>query len=249
MRILAIVDEKSEDYPTYTSALEKLKSDYEGVLDVSWKFEYVDLSNLKWEPYGALPGDLGVSQSWLNKDSGRVFNRDGYAHDTIVYFIDHENWKQGDTIIFGWNLGRFFNNYQIQLVRTEPQRLHNVPREQDQGFRNVLLTLRMEVHHSLNNFIYREMGIHAKNILNVDNFDEDVTHGKLNPPYVRFEYRNSIEALKTFLVETFRRRLMKYKKQLLVKILALLRQILMRLRIKPAPVTEALLDGKDDHHA
>src|SRR3990167_4196302 len=112
MRIYAIVDTKSKDYSTIKQCLEGLKEQMG--ISVFWSIVYKDLSTLPWVPYNN-SADMGVSFPKISLDTEYIFKNHGYQYDCVVYFIDEANWKAGPNI-GGWNLGQFFNNYQVQLI-------------------------------------------------------------------------------------------------------------------------------------
>lgn len=229
MRIHCIIDEKSLEYVSIPFALEKLKEQYSGIVDLVISKENGNLSGLRWVDY--FGNNYGVDTNWIREDTKRF---PPYSYDCIVYFIDESNWTiEGFPAIFGWNLGLFYNSFQVELVRA---------RENERG---VELTLKMEVAHALDNFVFAELGTKLSEFFNVPDFDEDIIHGRMNPPYQVFEYRPAIEKMGDLLIETFKRRLMRYKLSLLQKLLSLYRMFLIRVTSSPSPVTQSELKGRD----
>ena len=227
MRLHCIIDNKSKTYQAIPLSLEKLKEQYDGVLPLVWDFEYKDLINLNWIEYGYGKDNYGVDTNWLLKDTSRITKE---AYDCIIYFIDKSNWTTKGNAILGWNLGQFYNNFQIQLVQVK-----EYPRD-------VELTLKMEIAHSLDNFIFAELGVNLSQFFNVPDYDEDIIHGRMNPPYAVFEYRLAIEKMSDLLTKTFEKRLIRHQISLLNLLIALLRQLIIRLLSKPSPVFEEELE-------
>src|SRR3990167_9904907 len=166
MRIRAIVDTKSKNYSSILGCLENLKTQMG--ISVFWDIEYKDLSTLSWVPYNNST-DMGVSFAKISLDTEYIWKTYGYQYDTIIYFIDESNWKakelNKDRGIGGWNLGQFFNNYQVQLLAT------------NNNLGNMQYRINEEVAHSIDDFAYRELGIDLDKYLGYD-YDTNVVHAE-----------------------------------------------------------------------
>lgn len=229
MRILAIVDEKSRNYSSITGCLDALKEQMG--ISVFYDRVYGDLSTLPWEKYnGVNSTDMGVAFSKVNSDTKEIWDKYGYQYDTVVYFIDESNWKANqlqtnDRRILGWNLGQFFNNYQVQLLAT------------NNNLTNMKYRLFEEVAHSIDDFAYRELGRNIDAELGLD-YDEDIVHDRNNPHGVRGDYKEFYASNHQLIVDIITTRQKKAISSLMQKALVLMRTLLMKLTNKPRPTFE-----------
>lgn len=218
MRIYSIIDKKIKNKDIVLNALEQLKKQYEGVLDVIWQTEEQDLSNLEWWEYSAPSGSFGLSLNWLKQDTKRISDLIHGLADNILYFIDESNWKEPNNA-WGWSEGAFFNNFQVELIRVNdsPQIVEWI--------------VKMETAHTLDNFTYKEIGIDLNKFFNVDSFDQRIVHGNIPPPYPEwvFDYRSYIVKMKDILQRTFRNRLIVNKITLLQLLVQLYRRLILKL--------------------
>lgn len=231
MKIHCVIDNKSKKdkrtYEAIINSLLSLREQYSSVINVYWDFEYKDLSELDWIEYGYGKDNYGVNTNWIKKDVARIKDQrpGGYEYDCVVYFIDQSNWTDKGNAIWGWNLGLFYSNYQVQLVQA---------RDYNRG---VELTLKMEVAHSLDNFIHEELGIDLSKFFNVPSFDEDIIHGRHNDWKI-FEYAPAIQRMSELLKAVFLKRLMKRQLSLLWVIIRLYRILFMTRKNENSPVFE-----------
>lgn len=210
----------------------KLGSNYK--LEVIYDIEYKSLSSVPWEFYtvvednGVVSKDkyMGFGFNWISQDTKKIWNKSGWAYDCMVYVVDPQNWHT--EYAWGWSVGGWWNNYQIILIKAvQNEHLWK-------GFA-------MELHHTLDDLIFAELGKNVETILGVESFDRDVTHGVKNPPYIIFEYQNSIGIMKDWLIEAYEKRAKKYLSSLIQIYIALLRQYISYLmNKKPEPL-------KNDH--
>ena len=213
MRIYAIVDTKSKDYSTIKQCLDGLK-DQMGI-SVFWSIEYRDLSTLPWVPYNSST-DMGVSFPKISLDTEYLFNTLGYQYDCVVYFIDEANWKAGAGIK-GWNLGQFFNNYQVQLIAT------------NNNLGEMQYRINEEIAHSIDDFAFRELGRNLNAELGLD-YDEDIVHDRNNPAGVRGNYKEFYAANRQLLIDIVTTRQKKALASLYSKLLVILRDMLLKLK-------------------
>ena len=158
MRILAIRDEGLEGVE---EMLEGIKDDYKSFVSVSWKFIDRDLSELRFEEY--MPGSRGLSRSHISKTCAELFKQYGYQYDHVIWFFKRENWDAPG--IGGWNLGRLYSNYAVQLVLSE------------QRSKWAGKTLKMEIAHAFDEFTPIELGINLDRLTGLD-WDNDIVHGE-----------------------------------------------------------------------
>ena len=229
MRLYCIVDEKSKDYGAVKQCLDNLNIQM-GV-SVFYDIVYKDLSNLPWEKYNGITStDKGVAFSKVSYDTKEIWDKYGYQYDTIVYFIDESNWKANelqtdDRRVLGWNLGQFFNNYQVQLLAT------------NDNLGNMNYRLFEEIAHSIDDFAYRELGRNLDAELGLD-YDEDIVHDRNNPNGVRGDYKEFYAANKPLIEAIVTTRQKKAIASLMSKVVILMRDLLMKLLNKPRPTVE-----------
>ena len=118
IRIKLVIDVACTYEDKINEVLRKIAEDYEIATDEELTVEffknYVPLDALRWEDYSG-HGDLGVEFAFINKDTKAISLYDLVKYDSVCYLIDEKNWKS--TTTWGWNLGEFFNGYQVQLIR------------------------------------------------------------------------------------------------------------------------------------
>ena|SRR3990167_800131 len=225
MRIRAIVDEKSKNYSSILGCLENLKTQMG--ISVFWDIEYRDLSTLSWVKYNNST-DMGVSFAKISLDTEYIWKTYGYQYDTVIYFIDESNWRANelnkDKGIGGWNLGQFFNNYQVQLLAT------------NNNLTNMNYRLNEEVAHSIDDFVFRELGRNLDAELGLD-YDEDIVHDRNNPDGVRGNYKEFYANNKQLIIDIVTTRQKKAIASLMSKLLVLLRDLLMKFN-KPRATVE-----------
>ena len=180
MRLYCFVDIKSKNFPAVEGCLLQLKEQFKDVIPVTWIIEYKDFSNLSWESYD--PDSKGVSFAQVSKDTKAVWDKYEYLYDSVTYFIDESNWKANELKkpeepqIRGWNLGQFFNNYQVQLLATADVLAH-------MNYR-----INEEVAHSIDDFAFRELGKNLDAELGLD-YDTNVVHAE---PFIGWETRTDL---------------------------------------------------------
>lgn len=200
-------------------------------VSVFYDIVYKDLSNLPWEKYNGITStDKGVAFSKVSYDTKEIWDKYGYQYDTIVYFIDESNWKANelqtdDRRVLGWNLGQFFNNYQVQLLAT------------NDNLGNMNYRLFEEIAHSIDDFAYRELGRNLDAELGLD-YDEDIVHDRNNPNGVRGDYKEFYAANKPLIEAIVTTRQKKAIASLMSKVVILMRDLLMKLLNKPRPTVE-----------
>ena len=196
-------------------------------LEVQYDIEYRSLSSVPWEFYqvyednGVLVKDkyMGFGFNWINQDTKKIWDKSGWAYDCVVYIVAPQNWHT--EYAWGWNVGGFYNNYQIEIVKA----IEN---------NNLWMGFAMEVFHAMDDFVFAELGKNLEDTLGVQDFDRDVVHGIKDPPFKVFEYQYPISIMYQQLIDTFEKRAQKYLASLLSLYISLLRQYIAYL-MKPKP--------------
>src|SRR3990167_4893869 len=139
----------------------KLGSSY--LLEVKYDIEYRSLASVPWEFYTVVEDNgvtvknkyLGFGFSLLSQDTKKIWDKSGWAYDCVVYVVASQNWHTEHA--WGWNVGGFWSNYQIQIVKA-------ISGDLWKGFA-------MEVFHAMDDFVYAELGKNLEVPLGVENFD------------------------------------------------------------------------------
>lgn len=240
MRILAKVDKGLD----VTDQLENLKESYEGVTDVEWETEEIDGENLRWETYYG--DNKGIEKHHITMECARVFADHGYEFDHIIWFVSRDNW--GADGIGGWNLGRLYSNYAVQIVLAE------------QSGKWAGKTLQMEVAHAFDELAPVELGVDLDKHIKVDgqylDFDKDIVHGE-HPKYgvkqddgyfTDYDYTKLIRDFAPVIEDIYIERRKREKKErikMLKRIVRLYRKLIQLSQAKPTP---APLEGNHNHH-
>ena len=243
IRLLCVVDDILRPREAeIKSALEKsgeaykVGSNYH--LFLKYDMEYRDLASVPWEFYTVVEDNgqtvkdkyMGFGFSWMSQDTKKIWDKSGWAYDCVVYVVAPQNWHT--EYAWGWNIGGFWSNYQIQIVKA-------ISGDLWKGFA-------MEMYHAMDEFVFAETGKRLEPALGVEDFDRDVVHGIQNPPYKIFEYGNSIGLIATLLIDTFEKRAKKQLASLLQLYISLLRQYISYLKNRrPEPLVENHDNGRN----
>jgi hypothetical protein len=243
IRLLAIVDKAcSPNMPQIFDALNRVGNDYETATSGKVGVEYIkiekDLASVPWENYG---NGWGFNRSWVAAEAKQIRTLYEDSIDCLVYFADKSNWRQ-DAGAAGWNLGAFYSGYQVQLVQ--------VTGENVEWLTNII---RMELHHSLNDWYYMQYGRRIESLFGVADYDRYISH--FNDygagPYPQFNerdwtYRSSLSVLTPYLEEIFGKRKIL---GLLQQVIRLYRAIIIKLGRRPVAIQEHdLSTGHDADH-
>lgn len=220
MRILLILDTKSQDKTEIIQdAWNKFLSDYSEIsgLKIERTDVYRDFSLAPWIEYLPYKGAYGFDTNWVRNICNQLWKVENGAYDLVIFAVDETNWKEPNKA-WGWNLGQWFNDYQVQMVR--------VSSYLDLGFK-------MEVLHALDQFIMRELGINLNKYFGVPDFDTNIVHGESFPdwenklkfqnmskeyPYKVYDgYKLAITQMGDLLIKTFNKRRNKWQQVLILK--------------------------------
>lgn len=145
MRILILKDLLITSTKRADAALGKIKKDYEGITPVSWTYQDRNFDNLKWELYNSV--DLGISKSYITAQTKFIWEVYNEEFDHVIFLIHPDHWKDGGQAIGGWNMGLYYNHYQVQLCK------------ESKNDSWLLKIFQMEVFHSMNDFSLGELGV------------------------------------------------------------------------------------------
>ena len=250
MRILLLADSVAGGKRArLDKALNRIKTDYKDYTAVTWDYEWLDFSNLTWELY--LPDSLGISKTIIKKETKRVWDRDPYKYDHVIFLVDPKHWQNGADKIGGWNLGHTYNKLYTQIVKIS---------DNDEWLYKIFA---MEIAHAIDNLALEENGDNLDSITELD-FDNDIIHGenaKYGVPnntsrtgyFTNYDYKNVIIEFGAYLTKAYQKREKFYLEKLTQKLTLLktLLELLRRLqgrRAGPSPVTEEELDGHAHVH-
>ena len=199
MRVFLILDIKSKGKEAIINdAWNKFLADYS---DTTLKIErtdvWIDLSKVPWVeyPYMNIKDLYGFDLNWVRNYCNSVWKGENGKYDLITFAVDETNWKEPNGA-WGWNLGQWFNDYQVQMVRISSY---------------LELGFRMEILHSIDQIIMRELGIDLNKFFNVQNFDENIVHGPMA------DYKKYITQMKDLLIKTFDKRRNKWQQVSILK--------------------------------
>lgn len=146
-------------------------------------------------------GDIRASDAWLQALTNIVVSKyNDFGTDFIMVMIHEDNWKSdNDTIkgIWGTNYSYKFGKQCIEYCRWDRD-----------SIANTFGTAYHERHHSFDAIIKQELGVDIAPILNVEDYDRCITHGKCSPwKYIRYqENLESLRIMRPYLVNAFKKR-------------------------------------------
>lgn len=246
MRLLLLTDMSAVGKESRINiALERIKEDYKEWTDVKWVYEYANFTGLTWEYY--MPDSLGISFSIINTETKRIWNRNPYAYDHVIFLVDPIHWKNGADKIGGWNLGNPYNKLHVQIVKVT---------DNDSWLYRIFA---MEIAHVINDLARVELGLFR--ITDLD-FDYGIIHGEHKDwgipnansktgYFTNYDYTKVIKTFGTYVKTAYLTREMAYHTKLQEKVTLLQRivNLLTRLkRLQATPITEGELEGNPHHH-
>lgn len=188
IKVLVAIDDSVVYLPKVEEAFFLLQNDFSfptsGEIRLEGTIVRKDFRNVPWDFYGST-GAKGVSHSWIRTDTAPIKDR----YHCVMYVIDWANWQE--PTVWGWNVGPFFNGMQTQLVSIRDNR---TPLQ-------IKKTMSMEIMHAWDQFADR-IPISLESLFGVNDYDEDVIHGK-DARYPVYEYRPVIAKLKDVFIKLF----------------------------------------------
>ena len=164
MRILLLTDKFLSGREEHIEdVLVRIRKDYSDVTKVTWLYQPEPFGGVEWVNYTKRA--LGIDYATIEELTKQVRKDSGDIFDHVILLIHPVNWKDGFFRIGGWNLGRFYNGYSVQIVKAT---------ERDDWLYKILA---MELIHSIDEFAYKELGINFDNLMGMD-FDFDIIHGE-----------------------------------------------------------------------
>lgn len=134
-------------------------------------------------------GDIRPTHTYLKAKTDEVFNKYGrYGTDHVFLLIHEDNWLSDTETtkgIWGTNYSNIYHGYQVHYCRWDRDNIANS-----------FGTMYHEMHHSFDALIGGMLDQDVNKLINVSNWDRDITHGGKNPPWQYIRYRENTEALK-----------------------------------------------------
>lgn len=197
IKLLIVVDTAIDYLSDVEKALEKQRQDYltgtNGEVDIVWEIIRQDLSNLNWVEYGYGNDNYGLDIKWVKGDTANIADSYEDKIDSVAYVFDWNSWTTKGNQIWGWNLGIFYNGYQVQLVKAGRG-----------AIQAMYYTFLMELMHAHNDFYRRATGKRLEDIFNdVALWDEDIVHAR-HDDYEVFKYIPVIRQMKDILIDLFK---------------------------------------------
>jgi hypothetical protein len=203
-------------------------------ITIKWTTKEFDYSDYPIEQYWG--GYWGIAHAWLRARCEEVHAKHKESIDNVVFLIASDNWKLdrtelvGPNHVWGWNHSATMSGYGVQQVRFAQVSTHTNQR----NVNNSIGTLYHEMHHDHDTFVFNYTGEVVERIVNVQSWDEDITHGRSpNWEYIRYkENQASLRAISTVLERalTIRRALYATRVSLMEKIIQLLERKVVLLR-------------------
>lgn len=195
IKILLVIDENITNLEKVRKSFDMMFEDYkqgtDGLVGIEAKESRHDFDGVPFELYWG--ENWGLHRGWINQET-KDFQKTHPYFDCVMFVIDNENWtKEGNQRIYGWNMARFYNGYQVQQVR------FNNAKSDIFLYRTML----MELTHSLDNFIKKELGKDLNKIFGVKDFDKDIVHNK---EMFYAGYRDQLKVIKNELFQVFAKR-------------------------------------------
>lgn len=147
---------------------------------------------LQWENYytDSQGQNRGIDRFLLDVFVRAVEFIHGKRFDHIAIMVDAKHWVPSEENIWGWNISAGIRGYEVQQCRFDTVRADRPGR-----IVNSVGTLFHEIMHSHDQFIYRMLGRRIESYVPVDNWDEEVVHGK-SPHWQYIRYKENTEALR-----------------------------------------------------
>ncbi len=146
-------------------------------------------------------GDVRPSTKWLKDMTDNIHKSyHDFGTDFVMILIHQSNWQSGK--IWGTNWSNKYRNYHVQYCRWDKS-----------NSANTFGTLYHERHHALDALIATEIGVDVKPLVNVNAWDNGITHGKEKPwEYIRWKQNtDSIEKIAVPLREALAKRKAKHE--------------------------------------
>jgi len=250
MRILLLADNILSGREEHIDdVLARIREDYSDVTKVTWAYQYEAFGGIEWINYNKRA--LGIDYGTIKELTEEVRKASGDIFDHVILLIHPVNWKDGFFRIGGWNLGRFYSDYSVQIVKAT---------ERDDWLYKIFA---MELIHSIDEFAYKELGINLDNLMGMD-FDYDIIHGEhkdwgVKQPdgsyFTDYDYTKVIAYFAAYIKRAYELREKKHRDKqdkligirmqlnLIEQIISLYRTIFMALKKHPSAVYESELQG------
>ena len=195
-----IIDTAFTSLANLNQAHNLLRGDFEiatqGAVSHSWidgkRFDYATMVWQRYGPYSNGTYAWGPNFDWVkNLLQGFVIPENALNVELVIH---NKNWKideDNNGRVWGYNLGMFFGDRQVQVVRSR----------EEQGASVLLKTISMELAHAFDNFADK-VNINLEQLFDVVSWDEDVIHGR-DPRYPVYDYRPVYAKLKPILITLF----------------------------------------------
>jgi hypothetical protein len=202
-------------------------------IDIKWFIEYRDFSSIPKENYWG--GYEGFQHIWLRNQCAEVYKRYAEEVDQVVFMQDSNHWNLNG--VWGWNMSTVFSGYGVQQVRFAQNKNHS----DERNINNTFGTAYHEMHHDHDGFVFIYLDRLIEPLVNVNNWDNDVTHGGADHwDYIRYnENQESIKRIAPLLRQAIAKRRALFEKrvglmntviQLLQQKVVLLRQLIAQQR-------------------
>lgn len=175
MKVLLVKSKRVRSLKEYEDKLDKWGIEHERLWDQDNKPRWKD-------------GD--IDKAWLLDYCDDIYTEHGQEFDAIQFFIEPEDWKLTDNpLSVGRHYHRTYNGYEVGIVKIR------------KGYWKTAIH---ELMHTFDNIVYRYLCIHLAGVVGVEDWDEDVVHGR-DPRYTEYDYDNPYWAVKLYIDQAVKR--------------------------------------------
>lgn len=223
LSIHAVVD-RGED-------IEEFKKLVNRSIPTTFTVEERDLSNIPWDTFPVNGYEkTAISTKWWKPIAERIWKSAGYKVDALMCFVSIQNWRNTkEKPLWGMHYGTVYHSYEMSMTKLR------------RGYEN---TAWHELLHKLDDIIYTELGVRLEQIFDVEDFDDDVVHGRdARYVYTRYPQHNSqiLDTIRPYLMKALEKRRMKGTLiGLLLNLISLLRAKIAQRQLKPEAIPETL---------
>ncbi|MDQ0316393.1 hypothetical protein [Amorphus orientalis] len=160
-------------------------TDYEAILEKrGFTFEYAHLDDtIPWSG-----GDIDFG--WLARFCRDTYGRRAEAVDAVQFFIEPEDWQTVRRTTVGRQYHKVYSSYLTAIVKR---------------YRHYGRVAEHELTHMLDDIVRIYLGISLARIVGVDDWDEDVVHGR-DTRFEEYEYDRAFEEVKLYVSAAIQKR-------------------------------------------
>jgi len=140
--------------------LEAYKTEMSRHYPCKFTVEEFDGADIDWE---VRRNKAYASDNFVLKHTARIAAKHGKTVDSVKFFVSNSSWVNDDVRLLGFKLGRVFNGYYVTFTKYR------------RGYQD---TAEHEDLHFIDEFALLNANVRFETLLEVDDFDKDIVHGK-----------------------------------------------------------------------